>query len=215
MNFQTKFMFKPKVALAKGSKKLINAWAFYDWANSVYPLVISSAIFPIYYGMVFAENNQIDFFGYSVKNTAMISFVTATAFVVVALISPILSGIADYIGNKKKFMKFFVFMGSLSCVGLFWFDLANIYLRFLFYFLAMIGLWSSLVFYNSYLPDIAYEDQQDRASAQGYSLGYVGSVLLLLFNLLLFHFHLFKYLLQSFNVSLRVGFRELLKMQKK
>ena len=139
-------MFKPKVALAKGSKKLINAWAFYDWANSVYPLVISSAIFPIYYGMVFADNNQIDFFGYSVKNTAMISFVTATAFIVVALISPILSGIADYIGNKKKFMKFFVFMGSLSCVGLFWFDLSTIYLGFFFYFLAMIGLWSSLVF---------------------------------------------------------------------
>lgn len=176
-------MFKPKVALAKGSKKLINAWAFYDWANSVYPLVISSAIFPIYYGMVFADNNQIDFFGYSVKNTAMISFVTATAFVVVALISPILSGIADYIGNKKKFMKFFVFMGSLSCVGLFWFDLSTIYLGFLFYFLAMIGLWSSLVFYNSYLPDIAFEDQQDRASAKGYSLGYIGSVLLLIFNL--------------------------------
>lgn len=176
-------MFKPKVALAKGSKKLINAWAFYDWANSVYPLVISSAIFPIYYGMVFSDNNQIDFFGYSVKNTAMISFVTATAFVVVALISPILSGIADYIGNKKKFMKFFVFMGSLSCVGLFWFDLSTIYLGFLFYFLAMIGLWSSLVFYNSYLPDIAFEDQQDRASAKGYSLGYIGSVLLLIFNL--------------------------------
>lgn len=176
-------MLKPKVALVKGSKKLINAWAFYDWANSVYPLVISSAIFPIYYGMIFAENNQIDFFGYSVKNTAMISFVTAIAFIVVALISPILSGIADYIGNKKKFMKFFVFMGSLSCIGLFWFDLSTIYLGFLFYFLAMIGLWSSLVFYNSYLPDIAFEDQQDRASAKGYSLGYIGSVILLIFNL--------------------------------
>ena len=176
-------MLKPKVALVKGSKKLINAWAFYDWANSVYPLVISSAIFPIYYGMIFAENNQIEFFGYSVKNTAMISFVTAVAFIVVALISPILSGIADYIGNKKKFMKFFVFMGSLSCIGLFWFDLSTIYLGFLFYFLAMIGLWSSLVFYNSYLPDIAFEDQQDRASAKGYSLGYIGSVILLIFNL--------------------------------
>ena len=176
-------MIKPKVALVKGSKKLINAWAFYDWANSVYPLVISSAIFPIYYGMVFSENNQIDFFGYSVKNTAMISFVTALAFIVVALISPILSGIADYVGNKKKFMKFFVLMGSISCVGLYWFNSETIYLGFLFYFLAMIGLWSSLVFYNSYLPDIAYEDQQDRASAKGYSMGYIGSVLLLLFNL--------------------------------
>ena len=176
-------MIKPKVALVKGSKKLINAWAFYDWANSVYPLVISSAIFPIYYGMVFSENNQIDFFGYSVKNTAMISFVTALAFIVVAFISPILSGIADYVGNKKKFMKFFVLMGSISCVGLYWFNLETIYLGFFFYFLATIGLWSSLVFYNSYLPDIAYENQQDRASARGYSMGYIGSVLLLLFNL--------------------------------
>jgi UMF1 family MFS transporter len=176
-------MIKPKVALEKGSKKLINAWAFYDWANSVYPLVISSAIFPIYYGLVFEFDNQIDFFGYSVKNTAMISFVTAFAFVVVAFITPLLSGIADYVGNKKKFMKFFVLIGSLSCVGLYWFDLETIYFGLFFYFLAMIGLWSSLVFYNSYLPDIAFEEQQDRASARGYSMGYIGSVLLLLFNL--------------------------------
>jgi len=172
-----------KVPLEKGSKKLINAWAFYDWANSVYSLVISSAIFPIYYGVLFSEINTISFFGYPVKNTAVISFVTATAFVFVALMSPILSGIADYIGNKKKFMKIFVYLGSLSCIGLYWFELETIYWGLLFYFLAMIGLWSSLVFYNSYLPDIAYPEQQDRASARGFSYGYVGSVLLLLFNL--------------------------------
>ncbi|MEL0261935.1 MAG: MFS transporter, partial [Flavobacteriaceae bacterium] len=105
------------MGLPKGSKKLINAWAFYDWANSVYSLVISSAIFPIYFAALFADNNRIDFFGYSVKNTAMISFVTATAFVFVAFMSPLLSGIADYIGNKKRFMKLFVYLGSLSCVG--------------------------------------------------------------------------------------------------
>jgi UMF1 family MFS transporter len=90
-------MLETKNGLAKGSKKLINAWAFYDWANSVYSLVISSAIFPIYYAALFAENNQIDFFGYEVKNTAMISFVTGCAFLVVAFISPLLSGIADFI----------------------------------------------------------------------------------------------------------------------
>jgi len=172
-----------KVPLEKGSKKLINAWAFYDWANSVYSLVISSAIFPIYYGVLFSEINTISFFGYPIKNTAAISFVTATAFIVVAFMSPILSGIADYIGNKKKFMKIFVYLGSLSCIGLYWFELETIYWGLLFYFLAMIGLWSSLVFYNSYLPDIAYPEQQDRASARGFSYGYVGSVLLLLFNL--------------------------------
>ncbi|MDB4112867.1 MFS transporter [Flavobacteriaceae bacterium] len=176
-------MLETKNGLAKGSKKLINAWAFYDWANSVYSLVISSAIFPIYYAALFAENNQIDFFGYDVKNTAMISFVTGCAFLVVAFISPLLSGIADFIGNKKRFMQFFVYLGSFSCVGLYWFQLESIYLGLFFYFLAMIGLWASLVFYNSYLPDVAYPEQQDRVSARGYSMGYIGSVLLLLFNL--------------------------------
>ena len=144
-------MLESKKVHPKGSKKLINAWAFYDWANSVYSLVISSAIFPIYYAALFSENNIINFFGYEVKNTAMISFVTGAAFLVVAFISPLLSGIADFVGNKKKFMQFFVYLGSISCIGLYWFDLDNLYLGLLFYFLAMIGIWASLVFYNSYL----------------------------------------------------------------
>ena len=176
-------MFALKTPLKKGSKKLINAWAFYDWANSVYPLVISSAIFPIYYGSLFSDNNLISFFQYEIKNTAMISFVTASAFLIVAIISPLLSGIADYIGNKKRFMKIFVYIGSTSCIGLYLFELDTIYLGFFIYFLGLIGYWSSLVFYNSYLPDIAFNDQQDRVSALGFSVGYVGSVLLLLSNL--------------------------------
>ena len=176
-------MFALKTPLKKGSKKLINAWAFYDWANSVYPLVISSAIFPIYYGSLFSDNNMISFFQYEIKNTAMISFVTAAAFLIVAIISPLLSGIADYIGNKRRFMKIFVYLGSTSCIGLYFFELDTIYLGFFIYFLGLIGYWSSLVFYNSYLPDIAFNDQQDRVSALGFSVGYVGSVLLLLSNL--------------------------------
>lgn len=176
-------MLSSKVPLEKGSKKLINAWAFYDWANSVYSLVISSAIFPLYFGALFTDINTISFFNYDIKNTAVISFVTAFAFIIVAFISPLLSGIADYIGDKKKFMKIFVYMGSLSCIGLYFFELETIYMGLFFYFLAMVGIWASLVFYNSYLPDIAYPDQQDRASARGFSMGYIGSVLLLLFNL--------------------------------
>ena len=178
-------MILNKIALKKGSKKLINAWAFYDWANSVYSLVISSAIFPIYYGLIFSEINFISFFGYQIKNTAVISFITAFAFIVVALMSPILSGIADYIGNKKRFMKIFVYIGSISCLGLYWFELQTIYLGLFFYFFALIGLWASLVFYNSYLPDIAYPDQHDIASARGFSYGYIGSVILLLINLMI------------------------------
>lgn len=170
--------------LSKGSKKLLNAWAFYDWANSVYPLVITSAVFPIFYEELFSEGDHyIDFFGFSFKNSALISFVTATAFLAVALISPFLSGIADYVGNKKSFMKFFCYLGALSCIGLYWFSLENIYISLLFYFLGLIGFWGSLVFYNSYLPDIAFAEQQDEVSAKGYSFGYAGSVILLIINL--------------------------------
>ena len=176
-------MFALKTPLKKGSRKLINAWAFYDWANSVYPLVVSSAIFPVYYGSLFSDNNMVSFFQYEIKNTAMISFVTAVAFLIVAVISPLLSGIADYIGNKKRFMKIFVYLGSISCIGLYFFELDSIYLGFFIYFLGLIGYWSSLVFYNSYLPDIAFKYEQDRVSALGFSVGYVGSVLLLLSNL--------------------------------
>jgi UMF1 family MFS transporter len=172
--------------LQKGSKKLLNAWAFYDWANSVYPLVISSAIFPIFYESLFSDRDHyIVVFGMNLKNSALISFVTAAAFLTVAFFSPILSGIADYVGNKKAFMKLFCYTGALSCIGLYWFTLENIYVGLFFYFFGLIGFWGSLVFYNSYLPDIAFPEQQDTLSAKGYSMGYIGSVILLVVNLVM------------------------------
>lgn len=174
------------IALKKGDKKLLNAWAFYDWANSVYSLVIASAIFPIFYNALFpAENPNIEVFGIFFKNSALISFVTAFAFLVVAIISPLLSGISDYIGNKKQFMRFFCYLGAFSCIGLYWFSLENIYFGLLCYFFGLIGFWGSLVFYNSYLPDIAFPEQMDKISAKGYSLGYIGSVVLLIINLVM------------------------------
>lgn len=170
--------------LEKGSKKLLNAWAFYDWANSVYSLVIATAIFPIFYVELFTEGEaHLHVFGTSVKGTALISFTTAFAFLFVAFISPLLSGIADYSGNKKVFLKLFCYLGSASCIGLYWFSLENIYWSLVCYFFGLVGFWGSLVFYNSYLPDIAHTDQQDAVSAKGFSMGYIGSVILLLFNL--------------------------------
>ncbi|MEZ4857776.1 MAG: MFS transporter [Flavobacteriaceae bacterium] len=170
--------------LPKGSAKLLNAWAFYDWANSVYTLTIASSIFPIFYSALFlSEIKTVDAFGVTFKSTALITFITAFTFLVVAFTSPILSGIADYVGNKKNFMKFFCYVGGLGCIGLYWFSLDQIYLSLLFYFMGLIGYWGSLVFYNSYLPDIAFPEQQDRVSAKGFSFGYFGSVILLLVNL--------------------------------
>jgi UMF1 family MFS transporter len=179
--------------LPKGSKKLLNAWAFYDWANSVYSLVIASAIFPIFYAALtivkddtgIKIDDTVRFLGFDFNNDALISYVTAAAFMVVAVISPFLSGIADYVGNKKNFLKFFCYLGAGSCIGLYWFNLENLWFGLLCYFFALIGFWASLVFYNSYLPDIAFPEQQDKASAKGFSLGYIGSVILLVFCLLM------------------------------
>lgn len=174
--------------LPKGNKKLLNAWAFYDWANSVYNLVISSAVFPIFYGALTilkdedgnVITDQVSFLGFEWNNDTLISYVTAFAFLTVSILSPFLSGIADYVGNKKSFMKFFCYLGAISCIGLFWFNLDHLWFGLLCYYLALIGFWGSIVFYNSYLPDIAFPNQQDKISAKGYSLGYIGSVILLL-----------------------------------
>ncbi len=180
-------------SLQKGDKKLLNAWAFYDWANSVYPLVISSAVFPTFYGaltIVKDDNGKIlddtvTFLGYDFNNDTLISYVTALAFLMVSFLSPFLSGVADYVGNKKAFMKFFCYLGAICCIGLFWFNMEQLWFGLLCYFLALIGFWASLVFYNSYLPDIAFPAQQDKISAKGYSMGYIGSVILLIICLIM------------------------------
>ena len=183
-------MSNKKTNHPKGSKKLIGAWALYDWANSVYSLVISSAIFPIYYSQyVFSQTNSVEILNLDINKDTLISSVSALSFLLIAFLSPLLSGIADFIGNKKIFMKFFVYMGSLSCVCLYWFELETIEISLLFYTLGLIGFWGSLVYYNSYLTDITYPNQTNKVSAKGYTMGYIGSVILLLINLIMINFY--------------------------
>lgn len=173
--------------LEKGNPKLINAWAFYDWANSVYSLVISTAVFPIYYESITSNNNGIvHFLGTKFHNSTLLSYALSFSFLIVAFMSPILSAIADYTGNKKRFLQFFCYLGSLSVMSLFFFTgVENLWIGIIFTILASIGFWGSIVFYNSYLPEIAYPEQQDRVSAKGFMFGYTGSVLLLAFNLVM------------------------------
>ena len=163
------------------SKKAVNGWAMYDWANSVYNLVITTTFFPAYYAIVTSlENypNGIPFLGRHFINTELKEYVLAFGFLVVAIISPILSSIADYKGNKKNFMKFFCYLGAASCSLLFFFDKDNVFFGLLCFMLAGIGFYGSQVFYNSYLPEIAAEKDMDRISAKGYTMGYIGSVIM-------------------------------------
>ncbi|HMK20246.1 MAG TPA: MFS transporter [Chitinophagaceae bacterium] len=170
------------------SKKVLNGWAMYDWANSVYNLVITSTIFPAYYVAITAatdpnEKSYVSFFGRKFINTALQDYALAFVFLIVAFSSPILSSIADYRRNKKIWLRIFCYIGSASCMALFWFtkdinNNVNIEYGIIAFAIAAWGFWSGNVFYNSYLPDIAAPKDQDRISAKGYSFGYIGSVLL-------------------------------------
>lgn len=164
-------------------KKVQKAWTFYDWANSVYPLVISSAIFPIFYeGYV---DSKVMFFGFEFINTALITILSAVYFLLLVFILPFLSGIADAFNNKKVFMRFFCYLGSFSCILLSFFDKNHLEISLLLFVLTGIGYWSSLVFYNAFLPEIADKKDHDSLSARGFSMGYIGSVILLIVCLIL------------------------------
>ena len=166
---------------AKNNKKTIRAWAMFDWANSAYNLVITSTIFPAYYVAITtnADNgNRVSFFGYSFVNTALQDYALAVAYLVMVLLLPILSSIADYRGNKKVFMQSFTLLGSVACCGLFFFDNSRLEIGIFCFALAAIGYSGGFVFYNSYLPEIATLDMQDKVSAKGFTYGYIGSVLL-------------------------------------
>ena len=172
-----------------GDKKLINAWAFYDWANSVYSLVISTAVFPLYYSAI-TNGETVQFLGMDWEHPeTLYNYALSFSFLVVAFLSPILSGIADYTGSKKKFMKFFCLLGSISVMSLYFFEgVDTVWIGIVFTILASIGFWSSIVFYNAYLPEVAHPEQQDRASAKGFIYGYIGSVILLIINLAMIQF---------------------------
>jgi MFS transporter, UMF1 family len=170
------------------SKKVVNAWAMYDWSNSVYNLVITTTFFPVYYTEMTREapfNGYVRFFGRTFVNTALYNYALAATYLVVALLLPVLSSIADYKGNKKRFMQAFATLGAVSCSAMYFFTPDYFSLGVLCMMLAAFGFYSSLVFYNSYLPEIAAEKDRDRISAKGFTFGYIGSVLMQLIGFLL------------------------------
>ena len=164
-------------------RKVINAWAMYDWSNSVYNLVITTTFFPAYYAAVTSTSNAgfedgVRFLGRTYVNTEIKDYILAAGFLLIAALSPILSSIADYKGNKKNFMRFFCYLGAISCSLMYFFDASNVTFGLFCFMFAGIGFYGSQVFYNSYLVDITEEADRDRVSAKGYTFGYIGSVLM-------------------------------------
>lgn len=171
--------------LIKNDPKVVRAWCFYDWANSVHALVIVTAIFPIYFGAtaVTREPDLVNFWGFEFQNSVVFSYAVSAAFLIIALTSPLFSAIADFSGRKKLFMKFFCYFGAINCALLFFFTKETYVSSTLYFVFSLVGWAGSIVFYNSFLPEIVTEERYDAVSARGFSLGYIGSVLLLIFNL--------------------------------
>jgi MFS transporter, UMF1 family len=163
------------------SKKVIRGWAMYDWANSVYNLVITTTFFPIYYTIVTRKQfggEIVTFLGRKFVNTSLYDYSYALAYLIIALLYPVLTSVADSRGNKKSFMRFFCYMGSLGCASIYFFNGTNLWLGILSLMVASMGFVGSVVFYNAFLPEIAAPEDRDRVSAKGFSYGYIGSVIL-------------------------------------
>lgn len=184
----------------------MNGWAMYDWANSVYNLVIASAIFPIFYqkqtsvadsvtGQII--NDRVSFWGFEFINTELYNYVFSVAYLIVVFTTPILSGVADFWGNKKFFLKLFCYIGSISCICLYFFNAQHIEWSMFAVMMACVGFWGSLVFYNAYLPEIAEPHLHDKLSARGFTMGYIGSTLLLVASLVA---------IKAFNINVRYIF---------
>lgn len=194
--------------LKKDEKRLVNAWASFDWSNSVYNLIVTTAIFPIYYLSTTQEafgGEMVRYFGLTIKNSVLYSYAISFSFLSIVFLAPVLSGIADYSGLKKRFMQFFTYLGSLSCIGLYFFTGKNIEYGIACSVLASIGYAGSLVFYNGFLPEVASKERMDRVSARGFAMGYIGSIVLLIVNLVLFlKFNLFGF--ENGGAATRFGF---------
>ena len=167
--------------IEKNNKRLIRSWSMFDWANSAYNLVITSTIFPAYYTAITQtpeKGDFVNFFGFEIINTALSNFALAFSYLFMALLLPFVSSYADVRGKKKTMMMFFTYFGAIACMGLFFFKLETLELGVILFGLAAMGYIGGVLFNNSYLPEIATVDKQDKVSAQGFAYGYVGCVTL-------------------------------------
>ena len=158
-------------------RRELRAWALYDWANSAFATVVGAAVFPIFYANVAAADLPGN------EATARYAFTTSVALALVALLTPVLGAVADYLGAKKRLLGMFLALGALGTATMFFIGRGEWLFASVVFVFGTVGFAGANVFYNSLLPHIAREGEIDRVSSAGYALGYLGGGLLLTINL--------------------------------
>jgi len=190
------------------NKREIFGWAMYDWANSAFSTTVVTVFLGPYLASLATASAQAQYLAargsawtpeaglpllaylgnFPIAPDSFFPYCVSLSVLLQVLFLPVLGAIADYSQRRKQLMQFFATLGGVSATLLFFVQGDLWWLGGLFFIVANLAFGASMVFYNSYLPDIAPEEERDRVSSYGWAMGYIGGGLLLLLNLVFYQF---------------------------
>ena len=185
----------PSVRPAINDKREIFGWAMYDWANSAFSTTVVTVFLGPYLATLASNaakaypDGLVRLGNIPIAPDSFFPYCISLSVVLQVFFLPILGAIADYSHRRKQMMQLFATIGAVSTILMFFLSDQIWWMGGLLFLIANLAFGASIVFYNSYLPDIASEDQRDRVSSFGWAMGYLGDGILLVLNLAFYLLH--------------------------